>query len=150
NGSAIRDIVLDPQDWRHVFVLRGNEVWVTDDVTDLRANPFTNITANLFGGPGALTTQVRTITLFDTTPGVADDSILLAGGLGGVFRFDSANKGWTKFGSGLPNVLVKDLQFIDIDPDSNPLNGSGLLLAGTLGRGAWTLPNVSEFLVHPP
>src|SRR5262249_19729489 len=85
--SAIRHIGLDPQDWRHVFVLRGNEVWVTDDVTDLRANPFTNITANLFGGPGALTTQVRTITLFDTTPGVADDSILLAGGLGGVFRF---------------------------------------------------------------
>jgi Ca2+-binding RTX toxin-like protein len=150
SGSIIRDIVLDPQDWRRVFVLRGNQVWMTDDVTNLRANPFTNITANLFGGPGALTVQVRTITLFDNTPGGADDSILLAGGLGGVFRYDSANKGWTKFGSGLPNVLVKDLQFVNADPDGDATNGAGLLLAGTLGRGAWTLPNVSDFLITPP
>src|SRR5262249_131735 len=83
NGSVIRDLVLDPQDWRRVFVLRGNEVWMTDDVTHLHDNPFTNITANLFGGAGALTTQVRTITLFDNPPGVADDSILLACGSGG-------------------------------------------------------------------
>ena len=120
---------------------------MTNDVTNLRANKFTNLTANLVGGPGALTTQIRTITLFDASPGNAGDSIVLVGGLGGVFRYDSANKGWTKFGSALPNVLVKDLQFIDTDRIQLLPNTSGAAtadeavrtarLARTMGLPAW-------------
>jgi hypothetical protein len=37
---------------------------------------------------------------------------------------------WTRLGAGLPNAPVFRLQCSDAD---------GILLAGTLGRGAWTL-----------
>src|SRR5262249_43164392 len=143
------------------YVIRGNEVWMTKDVTNLSVpeNHFINITGNLVNlGGGGLTAQLRTITLFDNSSSTAGDSVVLVGGLGGVFRLDSVvvdasgtvTATWSKFGDGLPNVMVKDVQFIDDDPDGNKDNGTGLLLAGTGGRGAWTISNVSLSVLGPP
>src|SRR5207253_3961898 len=47
---------------------------------------------------------------------------------------------WTKFGA-LPNVIVTDLHYIA--PDAAHSGQGDVLLAGTLGRGAWTVPNAS-------
>ena len=148
----IRDVVVDPQDWRRVYLILGSptaktdSVWMTNDITALVANPFKNINGNLTEPPGtrtrAMTTALRSIALFDNTPQIAGDSIVLAGGLGGVFRRLGGDT-WTEYGARLPNTLVQDLHYIPVDPDNNAVNGIGLLLAGTFGRGAWTIPNVS-------
>jgi hypothetical protein len=128
-GQSIIDITADPQDWRRVYVVRGSQVWMSNNVTDLVNNAFVNVTNNLGTLSGSL---LRSITLFDNTAGTAGDSIPLAGGLGGVFRM--LGSVWSEFGSGLPNTVVEDARFIA---------GSNLLIAGTFGRGAWTIPNVS-------
>ncbi len=62
------------------------------------------------------------------------------GGLGGVYQFasDPFNPAqfaqWHKFGSMLPKVLVADLHY---DPTDD------ILVAGTFGRGAWSIKNFS-------
>lgn len=130
--APIRSIVVDPQDWRRVWVIKGNRVWFTSDVT---RRPFRNITTNL----GVLTNNtIRSLQLVDTTPDIEGDSTVLVGGLNGVFRKASGpDANWTPVGTGMPNVLVHDLVY---NADDN------LLIAATFGRGAWTLPDASTSL----
>ncbi|MEM9408574.1 MAG: hypothetical protein AAGA81_21260, partial [Acidobacteriota bacterium] len=59
-----------------------------------------------------------------------NDRIVVGSGRG-VFVADDADfEDWSELGTGLPNVLVLELGY-DTDDE--------LLVAGTLGRGAWTL-----------
>ena len=96
------------------------------------------------GGQGA---QLRTIEEC-IDPGAnaasqADDTVvLLVGGLGGVYRTLNPTGNaplWGEYGSGMPNVLVTDLHYDRTDD---------VLLAGTFGRGAWTIARASETLAH--
>ncbi len=132
-GGRIQDIAVDPEDWRRVYVLRGTEVWLSNDVTDLANNPFENLTENLAGFAGALTKSLRSITLFDDTPAVAGDSIPLVGALGGVYRL--LGTVWSEFRALLPNALVQDVRYVGGATDT--------LMAATFGRGVWTVPAVS-------
>jgi hypothetical protein len=140
-GAYVRDIVLDPDDYRTAYVLDGyNRIWRTTDAGATAAG-WTELTYNL----GSLTHSVRTLELYDASPGSQPgDSVLLAGGLGGVYRFVTgpSGTGWAQYGAGMPNALVTDLHYIP--PNSNAPSRGDFLLAGTLGRGAWTLPNVSD------
>ncbi len=56
----------------------------------------------------------------------------------GVYRTGKAGTVWTKFGTGLPNVQVTELDYVA---------GKNSLVIGTFGRGAWELglgaPNVT-------
>ena len=131
-------LAVDPQDWRRVYVVQGTtgdqtfgscQVFMTNNITDLTNNPFTNITYNLAGLSGG---QLRAITLFDDTPTTAGDSIPVVGGLGGVYRLLGTQ--WTRYGQGLPNTVVEDVQY---EPSND------LLIAGTFGRGVWEVQNVS-------
>ena len=54
---------------------------------------------------------------------------------------------WTLYGQGLPNVRVSDLHYVPLDPNTGKGN---LVLAGTYGRGAWTIPNAGTSLAAPP
>lgn len=142
-GSAVRDLVMDPEDWRRAYVLdNAGRVWRTIDA----GATFTNITSNL----AALgVTDLRSIQLY--TPPAArrnmgtaagrDKSVgVLVGGLGGVVGTSDpevATPTWAVFGANMPNVLVNDLDF-DV--------GDQLLLAGTYGRGAWTVSNMGDFI----
>jgi len=137
-SGAVEDIALDPQEWRRVYVLRGDQIFVTNDITNLGGNPFVNVTGTLAG----LSSDVRTVELYDTTPGIAGDAILLAGGLGGVFRRNSGN--WSEYGNGLPNIVAQDIRFSTDDVDGNAGNGTGRMVVATMGRGAWTVDNVSS------
>jgi hypothetical protein len=47
---------------------------------------------------------------------------------------------WNKLGTGLPNVPVWDLVY-DVKDD--------VLVAGTLGRGAWTITNLRDLTRLP-
>ncbi|HEU0179039.1 MAG TPA: hypothetical protein VFV58_32645 [Blastocatellia bacterium] len=125
-AGAVRDVALDPDDWRSAYAIDNNQVFRT---TDAGAS-WTDITGNLAElGVGD----------FNTTEFVAGSpkDLLLVGANAGVFVSYSTSgfTSWDKLGTGLPNAPVMDLAY-DVADD--------LLLAGTLGRGAWTITNLRD------
>jgi hypothetical protein len=141
-GSTPRDIVLDPDNWQRAYVIDDHgRVWRT---VNAGAN-FGEITGNLASFFNGLTPDLRSIDCIDVGTAGTDDEALFIGGLGGVYATDTTAQGastnWVRLGAGssspLPRALVTD---VDYDPTTNQL------IAGTLGRGAWTITNVSAFL----
>lgn len=123
-GNGVLDIALDPNEWKTAyFVDYSGKVWRTRD----QGATFTDITNNL----GSLTTDLRTIELFENQPGTLQDEVIYVGGLGGVFASINQGTTWLNYGPNLPNMIVKDLRHD---------TGDNVLLAGTWGRGAWTAP----------
>src|SRR5262245_50692227 len=125
-AGAVRDVALDPDDWRSAYAIDNNQVFRT---TDAGAS-WTDITGNLAElGVGD----------FNTTEFVAGSpkDLLLVGTNAGVFVSYSTSgfTSWDKLGTGLPNAPVMDLAY-DVADD--------LLLAGALGRGAWTITNLRD------
>jgi hypothetical protein len=126
-GSGVRSLVMDPQNFQNVYVVDDHsQVWASID----EAQTWTNITANLVP---TLTSDVRCIEIFSPDT-MTQHSVLIVGGLGGVWQMQSPGSGssWIPLSSGLPHALFKDLHY----------NGmKDVLVAGSLGRGAWTLTN---------
>ena len=125
-GGGVRDLVMDPQNIRHIYVVDElNRVWASLD----EGLSWRNLTANL----PKLLGQARTIELF--RPASSGRTVLLVGGLGGAFQMcepGAAGAVWTPLGSNLPHGLVLDLRYNYT---------ANVLVAGILGRGAWTLTN---------
>ncbi len=125
-GGTVRDVVLDTDEWRNAFAIDSNQVFRT---TDAGAS-CTDITGNLpeLGAGDFQTTEF--------VPGVQKD-LLLVGTNAGVFGSFSTTgfTSWEKLGTGLPNAVVWDLDY-DVADD--------VLLAGTLGRAAWTITNLRQ------
>ena len=125
-AQQIRDIVVDPTNWQTVYVVDQNNVWRSTDA----GQNWNMLTGNLAGQ--ALNLQSIELVQSGT------DQILLVSGLGGVYRVINPNPGmaatlnWKIVGKDLPNVLVMDVHYDAADD---------VLLAGTLGRGVWTIPN---------
>ena len=130
-GGAIRDIELDPDDWRRGYVLdtAGRVFSFVNDGG--AATTWNNVTGNLAGQSGS----IRDVELFTPTAAAGDDFVLVSG-FGGVFRTlaPSATSTWSEYGGGMPNLVVTDLLY-DATAD--------VLVAGTYGRGAWTVDNAS-------
>jgi hypothetical protein len=123
-GGGVTDIAVDPTDWQHVFAASSSGVW---ESTDAGAN-WTNRTGNLGNS------NLQTLEYVDQ--GAVD--ALVAGGQGGVFRMITNNPGvWSEYGQFMPNAVTYDLEYNAADD---------ILLAGTLGRGAWTVSNASATL----
>jgi hypothetical protein len=125
-GSVVLSVVMDPQDYQNVFVLDdSNRVWASLD----EGVTWNQLTANL----GDLSSDTGAMEIFNPG-GTKDRSILIVGGLGGAFQLKAplttTKPKWKKLSSKLPRVLVADLHY---DYTNN------VLVAGTLGRGAWTL-----------
>jgi uncharacterized repeat protein (TIGR01451 family) len=127
-ATAVRDVVMDPDDWRSAYLVDSNQVFRT---TNAGAS-WTDITGNL-AETGAAD--------FNTTEFVAGSpkDLLLVGTNAGVYvSFSSSGfTSWNKLGTGLPNAPVADLDY-DVADD--------VLLAGTLGRGAWTIANLRDLM----
>jgi hypothetical protein len=135
-GGDILGIAVDPQDYRRVWVLNGNQVWYTSDITNLASNPFQVIGGGTSDNLGRLTAQLSSIAIV----GSGAKAMPVVGGLGGVFRLVSPPTGadteatWSKYGQGLPGTVVEGLSY-DATTDT--------LVAATFGRGAWTLAGAS-------
>jgi len=139
SGGAVRDIAIDPDDWMVAYVLGiDGRVWRSGNAG---TTAFVEVTSNLAtptnqGGLGV--TILQTIEVFGNSDENSDEAIFV-GGLGGVYGTDNPFEGteatWVEFGTGLPNAKVMDLRFDSTD---------NLLVAATLGRGAWAIPNVSD------
>jgi photosystem II stability/assembly factor-like uncharacterized protein len=136
-GGTPQDIALDPQDWRRAYVVSNNQVWATSDA----GRSWLNITGNLDTltpatrvGAGGSYTSLRTVAVISRSPGLGDD-IVLVGGFGGVYAIRHPGLGrasltWSKLGEGFPTVVVTDVRY-DAKDD--------IVIAGTLGRGVWSL-----------
>ena len=125
----VAEVAVDPQDYRRVYTTDGNNrVWASFD----EGVTWRELTSNLHD----LTNDAhgRTIEIYSTSPSSSED-VLLVGNLGGVFAMfhpDQPGATWTRLGENLPHVQVFDLHYDYTD---------NVLVAGTLGRGAWTLTN---------
>ena len=142
-GSAIFAVVGDPDDYTHIFVAQGTKILESKDFgatfVDISDNLIGPATADGTAGPGKLTTEIRTLAVFDTSVGAAapGDLTLIAGGRGGVYRLQTSveNNGgsWTEYGQALPNTVVNDLEMYN----------NQRIVAGTGGRGIWSIADVS-------
>jgi hypothetical protein len=123
-GATVVTIAMDPQNYRQVFVVDLNSrVWSSFD----EGSSWLELTANL----PSLTALVTTLEVFN--PDATNrNQVLIAGGFGAfqMRRPGAAGTIWTPLSSALPNALVLDLHY---DYSTN------LLVAGTMGRGSWTL-----------
>lgn len=118
-AAAITDVAMDPDDAQHVFAIDDNQVFRSTN----GGTTWQDVTGNL----GAVSSQdFRTIEFISSTSG---DGVAL-GTRSGVYYAPVASNSWGLLGAGLPDVLVFDMRYIA---------SSGLLIAGTLGRGVWSL-----------
>ena len=129
-GGLVRDIVLDPDNWMRAFVVDTTSVYETTDA----GTSWTNITGNLPSIPRSL----------EFIPG--PNRGVVVGAITGVFITEDTNSGvWNELDAALPTVPVWDLDYDPVDD---------LLVAGTLGRGAWLFQSASLFAqvnpVTPP
>ena len=123
-GGTVHTIVMNPQNYRQVFVGDfANRVWGSFD----EGASWIELTANL----PSLTSQVDTIEVFSPDQTIRN-MVLIAGGFGAfeMRRPGGGGASWTPLSTGIPNALVQDLHY---DYTNN------VLVAGSLGRGSWTL-----------
>jgi hypothetical protein len=135
-NHTVYSIVLDPQDWRRVYVVKDDQLFFTPDVTNLTANPFRVLGGGGNDNLGQQTSEFRSVALVAGAP--------VVGALGGVFRLTTSPDAttpavWAPLGQGLPHAVVKDVRY-DARDD--------LLTAATFGRGAWALPDATG--ANPP
>jgi hypothetical protein len=118
--DLIRGIAIDPNDPKAAYVLDASRVFRTTTMGD----NWMEITGDL---PSLDPGELHSIAYLTNSPAGA----VLVGGDTGVFEARGASfSSWSRLGSGLPRAPVRHLQYSSKDQ---------LLLAGTLGRGAWTL-----------
>jgi hypothetical protein len=128
-GDEVVTLVVDPQDYRRVYTSDiNNRVWASFD----EGATWSELTANLGAlNPYAIGTFLEIYSPSRST----DEDVLVVGTLGGVFEMahpDQPGAQWTLLGAGLPHTSAGDIHYDYTD---------NVLLAGTLGRGAWTLAN---------
>ena len=132
SGVAVKAIVTDPADWTQSYILDANgTIWHLNYTVATHAGTFTQV-ATLPAPNGTGYEDWRTLAAVPTTTGFA----LVAGGYGGVFSVDPT-AGTTKQLGTLPNAVVNNLVYNKTDD---------VLVAGTLGRGAYLLSAASTFL----
>ncbi|HEX6901198.1 MAG TPA: RTX toxin [Thermoanaerobaculia bacterium] len=125
SGQTVTDIVLDPDDATRVFVTNAVGVFMSAN----SGATWSILTGNL---QTLLPSTLRSIAYAATPLGDA----LVVGTQNGIFYATEASgfSAWQRLGNGLPVVPVTDLAYD---------RGDDLLVAGTLGRGAWKLINIS-------
>jgi hypothetical protein len=145
NGAQVDDIAVDASDWRRA-------VTISNDGRILMTVDGGNQWVNLRGNAGAALIFMRSIVLVKA----GAETVLLIGGdppagSSGVVRTinpdmsqPNPNVVWSEFGTGLPRAPVLDLQYYPARMFQTGDPGGDLVLAGTLGRGAWTIENAAK------
>jgi photosystem II stability/assembly factor-like uncharacterized protein len=129
-GATVTGLAVDPGNQNNVYAIDDSQVFQS---IDGGAN-WTDITGNI-AGDGAGT--FRAIAYIPSATGDR-----LAVGTNSGVRVSDAGilDTWYQLGDGLPNAPVWDLVYDAVDD---------MLVAGTIGRGAWTVTNISQLNVLP-
>lgn len=128
-GGAALDIVTDSTDWSKAYVIDDSHVWYTANT----GATWINITGATFKPTG-----LRSLTFVPS----GKTGAVVVGGPHGVFASQTGQQGtWRKLGANLPNAPVYDLQYNSKD---------NVMVAGTLGRGAWQLTNAVKEIFGVP
>lgn len=129
-NDALRGVITDPEEWRTVFTIDSDQVFMSIDTGtnwgDISGNLPTAFTAPDLRGIEFVRNGNRGAILVGTNQGV-------------YAALDTNYTSWFKVGSGLPNAPVWDLDY-DADDD--------VLIVATLGRGSWKLTNVADSLFN--
>lgn len=161
-GDVPYDIAMSPGDWRVAYLVDASgRVWQTTnagaDWRDISGVP----------GNGSIRNVARSLQVITVVP-IGGEEFVFVGGLdrscdppvgplvlaghslgriprnqicgGGVFVSSARAPLWSNYGDGLPNALVTTLGYDRIDD---------VLFAGTYGRGAWTIPDISTQFPTP-
>jgi len=125
SGDTVFGIAIDPNKGETAYVVSPSGVYKTANA----GGNWVEITGNIFTlDPGTL----RSIAYSTADPAGA----VLVGADRGIFLAAGPSfSNWNRLGSGLPNAPVYHVEYNAAD---------GILLAGTLGRGAWTLKLSSD------
>ncbi len=137
-SGAITSIALDPNDWRSAFAVDRNHIWYVR-VEDNGSLTVRDATANL----KTITGGFEAVEVWRS----GENLYIAAGTHNGVYWTSADDLGlvalglvdWSRLGEDMPNVSVPDLVYDAVDD---------ILVAGTQGRGAWSLSNISRLLVH--
>ena len=120
-GGRVRDIVMDPNDWARAVVIDANSVYLTTNA----GMTWSNVTGDLAD------VDLRSV---EFVPGASGEDAVVVGGRTGVTHMFVSDPGvWRTLDAALPTVPVYDLDY-DVTDD--------VLVAGTLGRGAWIVTGV--------
>jgi hypothetical protein len=138
-GNTPTAIAVDPDNWQRAYIVdTSGKIWMTTD----GGTRFSEIT-----GSFKPTNQgLFSLAVYDQPAGLgvneSNDDVVFVGGWSGVWAAEDPQAGvtWTKFGKDLPNVLVNGLIYNATD---------NVLLASTLGRGAFEVPNLSASVFQP-
>jgi hypothetical protein len=126
-GGTVITIAMNPNNYKQVFVSDlNNKVWGSSD----EGATWSDMTFNLPTLSG-LTGLVTTIEVFSPDATLANTKVI--GGGFGVFQLPATGTTWTRLtglSDNLPPALVLDLNYDYTD---------NVLVAGTLGRGSWTI-----------
>lgn len=152
SGENVISIAVDPLDWRRVYVLDAvGSVWFSANGGADPSAPASvwDWEELVLAGRGVHhipgTNSLQTVFVHHVDP--TQPPVVLVGAEGGLLRhIHEPGAGWTRFGSGLPNVMVTDIDFDAGDP-ADP--DDDVLLTGTLGRGAWVIRDVDEIIATP-
>lgn len=138
-ANSISHIALDPTNWRTGFAVDDSHIWLLTVAADGSVTA-QDVTGNLSGSTGgfeAVATWRRDTQLF-IAAGARDGVYWLrTDDLAGLAAATPPNFVWSRLGDDLPNVVVTDLVYDATDD---------ILVAGTQGRGAWTLSRASRAL----
>jgi hypothetical protein len=117
--ATLRDIALDPTDWRTAVVITSTAVYITRNA----GGSWTNITGAF------VDTALRSC---EVIPAGAHARFRIAiAGVSGVYATSLDSPGaWAELIPALPNAPVRDIHFDSFDR---------VFIAGLLGRGAWTV-----------
>ncbi len=127
-GQEPLDIALDPDNWQAGYVVDSDQVF---QFTGAGASVI-DVTGNLQSKLGAA--KIRTVAYLT---GAGLDGVVVGTDIGTFLMETTSLRSWEVYGADLPNAPVMDLRYNRAD---------NVLIAGTLGRGAWKIPNASATL----
>ena len=129
-GGQVFGVAVDPADEDNVFVIDNARVFRSTD----GGATWNNITGNITSAGAGTFRSIAYI------PDGANDRLAVGTDAGVLVSRESSFGTWFLLGGGLPHAPVWDLDY-DVTDD--------VLVAGTLGRGAWTLSAVTTLNTPP-
>jgi hypothetical protein len=130
-GGTPYDVAMLPTDWMTIYVVDASNVYMSTNA----GGSWTKITGNLTGCGDFICVRAGPTN---------KPSSIVVGTHAGVYVSSSPNLGfWSMVGTNLPNAPVTSIEYNQT---------ADVLLAGTLGRGAWLIPQASStvFVASPP